>query len=111
MSLEPIVCSAIPTRGKPHGDFAWQDNELYEVFQPLIGPHAVSVYATLTRRAYPGQKIRYSVRDLAAKTGQSPATVSRSLEILEDGYLLDSGTHYILWFQKGGCAGDLIKDL
>jgi hypothetical protein len=28
-----------------------------------------------------------------------------------DGYLLDSGTHYILWFQKGGCAGDLIKDL
>lgn len=81
--MEPIDCSAIPTRDKPHGDFAWQDNELYEVFQPLIGPHPVSVYATLTRRAFSGKRIRYSVRDLAAKSGQSPSTVSRSLEVLE----------------------------
>jgi hypothetical protein len=77
MTLEPIVCSALPTRGKPKGDFAWQDDELYEVFQRLIGPHAFGVYANLTRRAYPGQSIRYSVRDLAAITGQSPATVLR----------------------------------
>jgi hypothetical protein len=28
-----------------------------------------------------------------------------------DGYLYDSGTHYILWFQKGGIAEHLTKDL
>jgi hypothetical protein len=28
-----------------------------------------------------------------------------------DGYLSDSGTHYILWFQKGGIAEHLTKDL
>jgi len=83
MSLEPIDCSTIPTRGKPDGDFTWQDNELYKVFQPLIGLHAFNVYVNLTQKAYPGQKIRYSVREVAAITSQSPATVSRSLQILE----------------------------
>jgi hypothetical protein len=33
------------------------------------------------------------------------------LEMRPDGYLVDSGTHYILWFQKGGIGEHLISDL
>jgi len=33
------------------------------------------------------------------------------LKITRDGYLYDSGTHYILWFQKGGMTEHLTKDL
>jgi hypothetical protein len=30
---------------------------------------------------------------------------------MQNGYISDSGTHYILWFQKGGIAEHLTKDL
>jgi hypothetical protein len=38
-------------------------------------------------------------------------TVNGIAEIAGDGYLSDSGTHYILWFQKGGIAEHLTRDL
>ena len=32
-------------------------------------------------------------------------------QIIRDGYLLDSGNHYRLWFQKGGSGEGLTRDL
>ena len=71
-----------PRRGKPGGRWCWQDNETYDVFQPIIGPHAVALYGNLSRMSRDG-KISYSVRSLAKITGQSPSTVDRQLKVLE----------------------------
>lgn len=61
---------------------SWQDNELYDVFQPLIGPHGVSLYCNLSRRAY-GEVLEYSLRELGDKTGMSRMTVARTMAVME----------------------------
>jgi hypothetical protein len=40
----------IPARGKPNGNFCWQQNEIYEPFPKIIGPTAIAVYAKSTRK-------------------------------------------------------------
>jgi hypothetical protein len=62
--------------------FCWQDNELYDVFQPIIGSHAMVVYANLSRLAWGQPKIEIGVRKLATLTGQGEATVWRNVEVL-----------------------------
>lgn len=60
----------------------WQDNELYDVFQPIIGPHGVALYANLSRMAY-GASFEYSARGLEEVTGMSRMTVWRTMAVLE----------------------------
>lgn len=74
----------IPSRGKPVGNFCWQHNLLYDIFQPIIGSYAVALYGNLSRRAYGDDaKFSYTVRDLSKGTGLSRSTVSRELRVLE----------------------------
>ena len=60
----------------------WQDNELYDVFQPIIGPMAMLVYLQMTRECY-GHTVEFSLRELGAAAGVSKDTAQRSLAILE----------------------------
>jgi hypothetical protein len=65
----------------------WQDNELYDVFQPIIGVNGVSVYVHLTRNAT-GSQASGSLRELASRTGLGKDTVRRALlGMLEIGML------------------------
>ena len=77
----------IPARGRPRGNFCWQQNELYDLFQPIIGATAHLIYTHLTRKAFDA-KFRCSVRELARRTGLSHSTVSRALAVLESVGLL-----------------------
>ena len=60
----------------------WQDNELLDVFQPIIGPQGVSLYVNLSRMAY-GASFEYSARGLEEATGMSRMTVWRTMAVLE----------------------------
>ena len=71
-----------PARGKPNGNFCWQQNELYDLFQPIIGSTSHAVYTHLTRRAFEST-FRCSARELGRKTGLSHAAVSRAFAVLE----------------------------
>jgi DNA-binding transcriptional ArsR family regulator len=75
--------NVIPSRGKPNGHFCWQQNEMCDLVQKVVGPTALAVYANLTRRAYGSNAIKCTVRELAAAMGQSHATVSRELTVLK----------------------------
>lgn len=72
----------IKLRDKRKPGHCWQDNELYDCFQPVIGPIAVGVYTRLTRECY-GAAVKISLRDLAALTGISKSAVGRAMSILE----------------------------
>jgi DNA-binding transcriptional regulator YhcF (GntR family) len=61
--------------------FCWQDNELYDVYQPIIGAHGVVLYANLSRKAH-GDECSYSLRILAAETGLDVVTIQRLLAML-----------------------------
>jgi DNA-binding transcriptional ArsR family regulator len=74
----------ILARGRPNGNFCWQQNEIYDLFQKIVGPTALAVYANLTRKAYGGDpNLKCTLRELAAYMGQSRATVGRELKVLE----------------------------
>jgi DNA-binding transcriptional ArsR family regulator len=74
----------IPARGKLAGSFFRQQNELCDLFQPIIGLTAVAVYTNLARRAYGDDPtVKYSLRDLARDMGISHPTVSRAIATLE----------------------------
>lgn len=60
----------------------WQDNELYDCFQPVIGPLAVGVYARITRECF-GATVTVSLRELAELTGLSKSAVQRAMAVLE----------------------------
>jgi len=60
----------------------WQDNELYDVFQPIIGPMAMLVYLQMTRECY-GHTVEFSLRELGTASGVSKDTAQRALGILE----------------------------
>jgi hypothetical protein len=72
----------IRMRGKPSGKFCWQDNETYDVFQPIIGPYGIALYTNLSRNAY-DEKVKYTLRGLAKATSQSKSTVDRNLKVIE----------------------------
>ena len=60
----------------------WQDNELYDVFQPIIGPMAMLVYLQMTRECY-GHTVEFSLRELGAASGVSKDTTQRALGVME----------------------------
>lgn len=72
---------SLPLRGKPTRDFSWQDNELFTVFQPIIGSPPSALYCHLTRLAC-GPSLQFTLRRLASETGRSCKTVSRNLSVL-----------------------------
>jgi DNA-binding MarR family transcriptional regulator len=72
----------IKLRDKRKPGHCWQDNELYDAFQPIVGPHAVLVYVHLTRESY-SATVSYSLRKLADATGISRSAVWRNLAVLE----------------------------
>ncbi len=74
--------TAIKLRDKRKPGHCWQDNELYDCFQPVIGPLAVNVYVRITRECY-GTTVKIGVRELAELTGISKSAVHRALAVLE----------------------------
>ena len=73
----------IPPRSKPHGNYCWQQNEMYDLVQKVVGPNALAVYVNLTRKAYGYEAtLKYTLRELAADMGQSHAKVGRELRVL-----------------------------
>jgi hypothetical protein len=56
----------------------WAENELFDVFQPLIGPMGVSVYLALCREARSGS-VKLSLREIQKLAGVSKDTASRVL--------------------------------
>jgi DNA-binding transcriptional ArsR family regulator len=77
-----LVPAALKLRDKRKPGHCWQDNELYDCFQPVIGPLAVGVYVRLTRECY-GAAVQISLRDLASLTGISKSAVGRAMVVLE----------------------------
>lgn len=71
----------VPLRGRPDGSYCWQDNELYTLFQPIVGKTATVLYCQLTRRAY-GATFTFSLRELSEETGLSRTTLWRELSVL-----------------------------
>ena len=70
-------------RDKRRPGHCWQDNELYGVFQPIVGTQAVSVYVNLTRDCYGETRVSYTLRKLADAMSVSRAAVWRNLAVLE----------------------------
>jgi hypothetical protein len=77
--------AGIPPRGevKPKPPFFWLGNEIFDVFLPIMGADCFTIYAYFTRRIFSDPKLKHSIREVAGATKLSPATVFRSLEILE----------------------------
>ncbi|HVJ09292.1 MAG TPA: hypothetical protein VM554_13000 [Acidisarcina sp.] len=60
---------------------AWQENELYDVYLPIIGRDATLVWSTMTRVSY-GAEVDASLRELAELACMSKDSVSRALQVL-----------------------------
>lgn len=73
----------VKLRDKRRPGNCWQDNELYDVFQPIVGAQAVSVYVNLTRDCYGETRVSYTLRKLAEAMSVSRAAVWRNLAVLE----------------------------
>ena len=73
----------VKLRDKRRPGHCWQDNELYDVFQPIVGTQAVSVYVNLTRDCYGETVVNYTLRKLAETMGVSRAAVWRNLAVLQ----------------------------
>jgi len=69
--------SGIGKRDKRNPGHCWQDNELYDVFQPVIGHVAAHVFAAMTRWCY-GSEVRIGLRELAEEAGPGRSTVHRA---------------------------------
>jgi hypothetical protein len=80
--------TGIPLRKQPKDGYYWQDNELIDLYASIIGPFATIVYGALCRNAYGEPTVRYSVRDLASRTGMSATIAARSIEVLETAGLI-----------------------
>jgi DNA-binding transcriptional ArsR family regulator len=78
----PDALTEFLPRGKPVPGFCWQENELYSLFQPIIGGLAVLVFVNLSRLAH-GAEVTFSLRSLAKATTLSRASVSRALASLK----------------------------
>lgn len=78
-----VAVGSSPQRTKPRGEFYLTDNEVVDIFSPIIGPHAGTIYTALVRNSYCKSQVEYSVRDMAKSTGMSSATAARARQILE----------------------------
>lgn len=67
----------IGKRNKRNPGHCWQDNELYDVFQRVIGALAAHVFAQMTRWCY-GHEVRMGLRELADEAGVSRSTAHRA---------------------------------
>ncbi len=67
----------------PNKGFFWLDNELVDLFQPLIGTHASAVYNALVRQYHAGEPLKLTTRALAKAAKCSGAMVSRAVELLQ----------------------------
>lgn len=66
-------------RDQRNGGWFWAQNELFDVFQPLIGVHGVSVYMAMCRLlGDPKSNGRLSLRDIAEQSGVSKSQVQRT---------------------------------
>ncbi len=74
---------AVKLRDKRKPGHCWQDNELYDCFQPVIGALAVGVYVRLTRECVGTTVKGVSLRDLAAMCGLSKSAVQRAFAVME----------------------------
>jgi hypothetical protein len=62
----------------------WQDNELYDVFQPVIGAQGAHVYAVMTRWIFGHRvKVGMGVREIATESGVSRSAAARSILAME----------------------------
>jgi hypothetical protein len=68
----------IPKRDKRNPGHCWQDNELYDVFQPVLGALPTHVFAVMSRWCY-GHEVQMGVREIAARAGVSRSTVQRAM--------------------------------
>jgi hypothetical protein len=73
---------SIPLRKLPREEYYVQDNELTDIYAPIIGPFAAMIYGVLCRKSYGSPVVEHSVRELASTTGMSPTAVARSIELL-----------------------------
>lgn len=69
-------------RDKRKPGHCWQDNELYDVFQPVIGAQATHIFAAMTRWAF-GHRVEMGVREIALESGTSRSTVQRAMLAME----------------------------
>jgi hypothetical protein len=81
MSTAPPSSVPVEFRDLRNSGHCWQDNELYDVYQPIIGVHGVVLYVNLSRKAHGGE-CSYSLQDLAVETGLDRATIRRMLSTL-----------------------------
>lgn len=83
MTTGPVNAAVVPMRAaNPNKGFFWLDNELVDLFQPLIGADASAVYNALVREYHAGATLKVTTRALAKAAKCCAATVSRSIEIL-----------------------------
>jgi hypothetical protein len=72
----------IKLRSNAKPGWCWQDNELYDVMQPIVGAQACWIFANMTRLAY-GPEVHFSLRDMGEATGWGRDTVWRALRLME----------------------------
>jgi hypothetical protein len=72
----------IRVRDKRKPGHCWQDNELYDVFQPVIGATATHIYAAMSRWAF-GHRVEMGMREIAVESGTSRSAVQRALVAME----------------------------
>jgi hypothetical protein len=72
----------VRVRGKRKPGHCWQDNELYDVFQPVIGATATHIFAAMTRWAF-GHRVEMGVREIAVESGTSRSAVQRATLAME----------------------------
>jgi hypothetical protein len=87
--------SPLPVRGCPTKGFAWQDNELYVAFQPIIGPSATWLYCQLSARSF-GSSFTFSLRKLASETKKGRTTLWCALAVLKH-------IGMVVTHERGGC--------
>ena len=68
----------VRVRDKRKPGHCWQDNELYDTFQPVIGAPVTNVYANMTRWAY-GAEVKMGLREIASESGVSRSTAQRAV--------------------------------
>ena len=72
----------VRVRDKRKPGHCWQDNELYDVFQPVIGATATHIYAAMTRWGY-GHRVELAMREIAVESGTSKSAVQRATLAME----------------------------
>lgn len=67
----------IGKRNNRNPGHAWQDNELYSVFRPVIGYLPAWIFAVMSRWCY-GHEVRMGLREIAEEAGVSRSSAHRA---------------------------------